>query len=311
MPPTSGRYSALPGARVGPHDAVGAATQPGHLPTELGGVPRLPPVADDEHDGAARQPAAVQVEEPFQRVADAGAAGPVGGEARRPVQRDRRCRARQCPGEPGQPGGEREDLRPVGAGRAVEQLEERAGVGLHRARDVAEHHESARPAPRRPPGESDRITAGAPGLAQRPAQVDVRAVRGPAGAADAPQRCGDAEPPHRGGEQGELLGLRASKSRSARRSAADATAATAISRVGPSAHPPCRPGRGAPPPVSPATVSPPDDRRSGWYGSATSGGAAWSPRRAASTRPPNTAANTRWSTGSCAGSDTSVAWAQA
>jgi len=57
--------------------------------------------------------------------------------------------------------------------QAVQEHQQRAGVGLHRARDIAQHDQAAGPDPGRLAGDPDRLAAATPGLAQGPAQVSV------------------------------------------------------------------------------------------------------------------------------------------
>ena len=81
-------------------------------------------------------------------------------------------------------------LGPAARG-AGEELQVGARVGLHRARDVAQHHQPPRNDPPAPAREADRVAAGAQAAAQRPPHVDPRGRGGRARAA---------RPAHRGGE---------------------------------------------------------------------------------------------------------------
>ena len=114
----------------------------------------------------------------------------------------------QRAGQAGQPRGEHEGLgvRPA-AGGAGQELQVGARVGLHRARDVAQHHQpaagDAAPAAR----EADRVAAGAQAGAQRAAQVDVLAVAPLLVAARAPPRRLELQARHQAVELGELEGL--------------------------------------------------------------------------------------------------------
>ena len=78
---------------------------------------------------------------------------------------------------PRQPRGEHErlDVR-AAAGGGDEELQVGARVGLHRARDVAQHHEPPRQDPPPPAREPQRLAAGAQARAQGAPQVDVAAV---------------------------------------------------------------------------------------------------------------------------------------
>ena len=83
----------LAAVRVDPHHAVRDPVQPPHLLGQERGVAPLPAVAEDDDHGAARHAApAPPVEEEPQRLAEAGAAGPVGHGARR--RRPARARRR-------------------------------------------------------------------------------------------------------------------------------------------------------------------------------------------------------------------------
>ena len=108
------------------------------------GLAALPAVGEDhDHRAAGHPAAAVAVVERAQRVADAGAARPVGrgrgGALDRALGRARGERARDAR----QPRGEHERLG-VGLPRARQELQVRARVGLHRAADVAQQHEPPR-----------------------------------------------------------------------------------------------------------------------------------------------------------------------
>ena len=81
----------------------------------------------------------------------------------------------QLGGQPGQPRGEREDLHAAaGAHQRVQEQQQRARVGLHRARDVAEHDELAR----RLGAAAERALHGVAAGGQRAAR-QARAGRGP------------------------------------------------------------------------------------------------------------------------------------
>ena len=79
IPPARAREDAGAHARVDPHDPVREPREPLHLAPDERRVAALPAVGEDHHDRAARHPApAVAVVERLQRVADPGAARPVG-----------------------------------------------------------------------------------------------------------------------------------------------------------------------------------------------------------------------------------------
>jgi DMSO/TMAO reductase YedYZ molybdopterin-dependent catalytic subunit len=130
-----GPVSLAGGARVGPHDPVRQPGQPRHLRADERRVARLPPVGDDQHHRAARL-GAVGLVELSQAGADRGARRPVrcrlGGQG----QQGLRGGGAQFTGQPGQSRREREHLG-TGARRAVQQLQHRPRVRLHRPGDVA------------------------------------------------------------------------------------------------------------------------------------------------------------------------------
>ena len=97
---------------------------------------------------------------------------------RRPAPGPVRAATGEHRGQPGQPGGEGEHLGVRGAGGAVEQLQHRPGVRLHRTGDVAQHDQAARPRlPPLAPDQPQRVAAGAVRLSQRGPQVDAAAAR--------------------------------------------------------------------------------------------------------------------------------------
>ena len=93
---------------------------------------------------------------------------------------------------------------PAGAGQ---ELEVGAAVGLHRARDVAQHHEPAADGAPAAAREADRIAAGAQAGPQRPPHVDALAVAPALVAAGAPQRRGELQARHQPVELRELVRL--------------------------------------------------------------------------------------------------------
>ncbi len=88
-------------------------------------------------------------DEPADALGQPGAAGPVRRRRAGPGERLVGVADGELPGEPGQPGGEDERLRPRPGDRALQQRQVDPGVGLHRAGDVAEQHQPPRACVRR------------------------------------------------------------------------------------------------------------------------------------------------------------------
>src|SRR5262249_34849083 len=116
-----------------------------HLGIEHRRVAGLPAVADQEQDGASLEHASrVQAIERPQALADAGAAGEVRDLARGMGERGVDVANLELARDPREPGAEDERLgAPVAVRDAVEELEEDAGVELHRAADVGEDDQRA------------------------------------------------------------------------------------------------------------------------------------------------------------------------
>ena len=190
MPPACTENAARADARIDPDDPVGQAREALHLAADQQRVAALPAVGEDHDHGAACHAAApVAVVELLQRVADPGPARPVrrrgGGALDRALGMARGQRARQA----GQARGEDERLGVrAAAGGAGQELQVGAGVGLHRARDVAQHHEPAADDAPPPAREADRLAPGAHAGPQGPPHVDALAVAPALVAARAPQR---------------------------------------------------------------------------------------------------------------------------
>ena len=71
--------------------------------------------------------------------------------------------------------------RAVPARRGVREVQEHARIALHRAADVAEQHQRARPHLAAAPRQADDVAAGVEAVGDRPPQIDARAVtRNPA-----------------------------------------------------------------------------------------------------------------------------------
>ena len=96
-----------------------------------------------------------------------------------------------------------------GPGRcgAGQELQVGTRVGLHRAGDVAEHHEPPAGDPPSPAGEPHRVAAGAQARAQRPPQVDALAAATLLVAARSPLRGCELEARHQAVELRELVRL--------------------------------------------------------------------------------------------------------
>ena len=186
-PPARAANATRADARVDPHDPVGQPAQPLHLASDQRRVAPLPAVGQDHDDRAARHAApAVAVIERLERVADPGAARPVGRGRRGALDRAlgiaRAERARQA----GQAGGEHERL-----GVRRRRRRRRSGTGGTRGRRAPSSprcRTASRSAGGRsagaagPAGSGRRRCAGCPGAsgACRSARRGGRA--GPAGA---------------------------------------------------------------------------------------------------------------------------------
>ena len=193
--------------RVHPHDAVRDAVQAGHLLGELGGLAAIPAVGeDDDHRAAGHAPHAPLVVERAQALAEAGAARPVDDALRRRGDRGVGIARRELTGDAGEAGAEREGLDPAAPDhRGVQEAHERAGVGLHRAADVAEQDDAPGPARVLRVRATDRFAAGAHRLTDGAAQIGTAAA--PARGAHATrlaQRAGEAQVGHQTAGLGEL-----------------------------------------------------------------------------------------------------------
>ena len=184
MPPASGWYSGFPFSGLTQTTAYAArASRAISRPTSSGILP-LPAVRDDDDDGAARQrPPAVDVVELLQRGADPRAAPPVGDRLRALLERRLGIARAELGRQPRQPRAERERLHAgPGADGRVQEQDERAGVGVHRAGHVAEHDELARHDLAGAVGPVDGVAAGAERVADQP-RMSSRSPRGSAAAA--------------------------------------------------------------------------------------------------------------------------------
>ena len=171
--------------------------EPAHPPRQPGqacdggghrvGSAALEPVREHHHDRSARKTGkAGHCEKGAERIADAGAAVPVGHQAGRPGERRLGVAQPERPGDPGEPGAEGEALHALG--RPMERVREPQrglGVLLHRAGDVDEQQDPALPARAPAPRKHRRIAALSHRGAQRARQVDGLAPTRPP-AAQAP-----------------------------------------------------------------------------------------------------------------------------
>ena len=151
--------------------------------------------------------APVAVVEPLQRLADAGAARPVGRRGGGALDRRLRVAPAQRAGEPGQPGGEHERLRRRPARhRRAQQLKVGAPVGLHGAGDVAEQTRRRGAVRRR--RRTRRIGSPPARMLARSvaAQVEALAAAGPAHAPLAPLRGRQLELGHHPPQPRQLVG---------------------------------------------------------------------------------------------------------
>src|SRR4249919_2620364 len=187
--------------RVDPDDRIRLPREPRHLVSDDRRLLALPAVGCDHDDRAARERAASPlVVEALQGRADPGATGPVADTGGRIAQRGLRVAALEIRRQPGQARakGERLDAAPR-AHQRVEKEHERAGVGLHRAGDVAEHDELARDLNATAERPLDRLAAGAERSAHEPAHVEVppavMRTQAPGAPARTPRRDLRNEPP--------------------------------------------------------------------------------------------------------------------
>ena len=178
MPPARTENALAPTRGIDPDDAVGQAREALHLAAHELRVAALPAVREDHDHGAASHAATpVPIVERLQRVADPRPARPVGRRGGGALDRALRVAGGERAGEAREPRREHERLGlRTAAGGAGEELQVRAGVRLHRARDVAQQHEPAAGDAPVPAREADRVAAGAQARAQRPPHVDVLPV---------------------------------------------------------------------------------------------------------------------------------------
>src|SRR5262249_19545901 len=158
---------------IQPDEAMAALSHAPHLGIEKGRVAGLPAIADQEQHGASLEHATgVRAIERPQTLADAGAAGEVHDLARGMGERGVDVANLELARDPGEPGAEDERLgAPVAVRDAVEELEEDAGVELHRAADVGEDDQRAGLEPAAAALEYGRDAAAAPRAWQRPPHV--------------------------------------------------------------------------------------------------------------------------------------------
>ena len=160
------------GERVEPHDTVGAAAQARHLFAELRGVAAVPAVGQDHHHRAAADAAAVDAVELGERLADAGAARPVGDRLGGAAERAVGVAAGELAGHARQPRAEHERLDAGARRHACLQVhQQHPRVGRHGAGNIAHQDEPARPPRGGAVAALDELAAVAQREADRGAQV--------------------------------------------------------------------------------------------------------------------------------------------
>src|SRR5262249_50937791 len=179
--------------RVHPDHRVREPGETRYLRAEQCRVAALPAVRA-EHDDRATCDTALPplVQERLERVAEPGAAAPVGYGRGGAPQSDVRVASTQSPGYWVEPGAQRAYLgvQRRHAHRSVREPQHRIRIRLHRATHVGEHDQPPRLAPPGPVREAGRFAALAQHAAHRPLQVDPAVPRPaiPPGTAAAPAR---------------------------------------------------------------------------------------------------------------------------
>src|SRR5262249_31792113 len=188
--------------RIQPHDPMAALPEAPHLDIEERGIARLPAVADQEHHRARLEDAAgVQATERPQALADARAAGEVDDLARGGGEGGVDVPDLELAGDAREPGAEDERLgAPVAMRDAVQELQEDAGIELHRAADVGEDDQRATLQLAALVMQRERDAAVAGGVTQHAPQVEPSAAARPDQAGGLARRPVEAEgaprPPH-------------------------------------------------------------------------------------------------------------------
>ena len=198
MPPAWTENTARAHTWIDPHDPVRQAAETRHLAAHEHRIAALPAVGEDhDHRPASHAAPPVAVVELLQRVADPRPARPVGRRRGGALDGSLRVPGGQRARQAREPSGEGERLG-VGAaaGSAGQELQVGARVGLHRAGDVAEHHEPAAGLPPPAVREADRVPAGTEAASQGSPHVDLLSAPAPAVAARAPHRGGQLEARH-------------------------------------------------------------------------------------------------------------------
>jgi hypothetical protein len=129
--------------RVEPNEPVAAAMKARHLAAEHVRFAAIPPIGDQQHDGSVSHHATAPscVERP-QRVADSGAAAPVGNARRNPAHGSTRVRPPQVAGYASQTRGKQKGLdSPRARRQPVHEMEQHPRVTLHGSAHVTNQHQ--------------------------------------------------------------------------------------------------------------------------------------------------------------------------
>ena len=150
------------GQRVEPDEAVAVALEAGRLGGHERRIAAVPAVRYDDDDAARAQHAAGPLQvELAEAVADPGAAGPVGDGVGHLAQRGIAIALAEQPRDPGQPRPEHERLGAdaVRGGQGLDEPQEEARLAFHRAADVAQDDDLARPSRRPAPDPVEGLAA--------------------------------------------------------------------------------------------------------------------------------------------------------
>ena len=160
--------------RVQPDQAVGRSggADPSRAPRSSTAV-ALQPVGDEEHDRPlpehAARPFAVELAE---RRGDPRAARPVEHGLRASGQRLVGIAPPDLAGDVGEARAEEEGADPALLAEGVDEVEEDARIGAHRAGDVAEDDDRRMDEPRLAVAKEDQVAAGPEARAKRPPRID-------------------------------------------------------------------------------------------------------------------------------------------
>src|SRR3984893_12506725 len=160
-------------ARGEPEQPVATPSQTGHLASELIGVSPVPPVADDDDDGAVTEhPAGVVALERVQRVGDARPSADVVDLGGRVLERCIDVAVPEEMGDSGQMCRKREGLDALAPADRMREDEQMARVPIHGSADVAEDDDRAALGARARAGEAVRVASLARGGSHGAAQLD-------------------------------------------------------------------------------------------------------------------------------------------